>query len=164
MVPDEFPQDAAHAHLFLGSQLLTCDDGIIDFLHHVFLKCHLHNLIAQVDEGDARGVVAAVHDHVDSVSELLVVVEEMNGICIVIHSGFVLEYGAKIGIISKLATFWPTDRHFFTPYINMSRRFRIFAGESKDHENRQPNTDIDCYLGPRCSGLLRALGGFAQGD
>ena len=130
MVPDEFPQDAAHAHLLFGSKFFARDDRIIGFLHLVFLECHLHDLIAKINEGDACGVVTAVHDHVDSVSELLVVVEEMNGIGVVIHSSFVLDYGAKIGIISKLATFWSTSEHFFTPYINMSGRFRTFAGEN----------------------------------
>ncbi len=87
MVPDEFPQDAAHAHLLLGSQLLARDGGVlIGFLDLMFLEGHLNNLVAQVDEGDARGVVAAVHNHVDSVSEFLVVVEELNGIGVVIHS------------------------------------------------------------------------------
>ena len=85
MVPDEFPQDAAHAYLLLGSKLFARDDCILSFLHHVLLKCHLHDLIAQVNKSDARGVVAAVHNHVDSVSHLLVVVEEMYGICVVIH-------------------------------------------------------------------------------
>ena len=86
VVPDEFPQDAAHAHLLLGSKLFARDNCIVGFLHHILLERHLHNLIAQVDEGDARGMVAAVHYHVDSVSHFLVVVEEMNGIGVVIHS------------------------------------------------------------------------------
>ena len=130
MVPDEFPQDTAHTNLLLGSQFLAGDGGVfVGFLHLVLLEGHLYELVAQVDEGDARGVIAAVHHHIDSVSEFLIVIEEMNGIGVVIHSSFILEYGAKIGIISKLATFWPTDRHFFTPYINMSRRFRTFAPE-----------------------------------
>ena len=106
VVPDEFPQDAAHLHLLLGSQFLTGDDHALRFLHLVLLESYLDKLVAKVDEGDARGVVAAVHHHIDSVSEFLVVIEEMYGICVVIHSGFVLEYGAKIGNISKLATFW----------------------------------------------------------
>ena len=87
MVPNEFPQDATHTNLLLGSEFLTGDGGvIIELFHLVLLESHLDKLVAQVDEGDARGVVAAVHHHIDSVSELLVVVEEMNGIGVVIHS------------------------------------------------------------------------------
>ena len=86
VVPDEFPQDAAHAHLFLGSQFLARDGGvIIELFHLVLLESHLDKLVAKVDKGDARGVVAAVHHHIDSVSEFLVIVEEMNGIGVVIH-------------------------------------------------------------------------------
>ena len=160
MVPDEFPQDAAHTDLLLGREFLTGDGGvIIELFHLVLLESHLNKLVTEVDEGDARGVVAAVHHHIDSVSELLVVVEEMNGIGVVIHICFILEYGAKIGIISKLATFWPTMEHFFTPYINMSRRFRTFAPKFEQNGYRIIG-HVDC----RRSGLLRALGDFAQGD
>ena len=127
VVPDEFPQDAAHADLLLRSQFLTRDNRIVGFFHLVLLECHLHHLIAQVHKGDARGVVAAVHNHVDSVSQFLIIIEEMYGIGVVIHSRIVLEYGAKIGIISELATFWLINEDFFTPYINISRRFRTFA-------------------------------------
>lgn len=160
MVPDEFPQDATHTDLLLGCEFLTGDGGVIIKLFHlVLLESHLNKLVTEVDEGDARGVVAAVHHHIDSVSELLVVVEEMNGIGVVIHICFILEYGAKIGIISKLATFWPTMEHFFTPYINMSRRFRTFAPKFEQNGYRIIGR-VDC----RRSGLLRALGDFAQGD
>ena len=87
VVPDEFPQDAAHTDLLLGGELLAGDGGvIIELFHLVLLKSHLNKLVAKVDEGDARGVVAAVHHHIDSVSELLIIVEEMNGIGVVIHS------------------------------------------------------------------------------
>ena len=85
VVPNEFPQDAAHLHLLLGSQLLARNDHVIWFLYLVLLESELNKLVAQVDEGDALGVVAAVHNHVDSVSHFLVVVEEMYGICVVIH-------------------------------------------------------------------------------
>ena len=91
MVPDEFPQDAAHTDLLLGCELLAGDGGvIIELFHLVLLESHLNKLVTEVDEGDARGVVAAVHHHIDSVSELLIVVEEMNGIGVVIHSCFIL--------------------------------------------------------------------------
>ena len=87
MVPDEFPQDTAHTDLLLGGELLAGDGGVIvELFHLVLLESHLNKLVTEVDEGDARGVVAAVHHHIDSVSELLVVVEEMNGIAVVIHS------------------------------------------------------------------------------
>ena len=125
MVPDEFPQDAAHTDLLLGGEFLACDDRIIGFLHHVLLKSHLHHLIAQVDEGNARGVVAAVHYHVDSVSKLLVVVEEMNGICIVIHSGFVLNDGANIGFFLKRTNWQPKKPNFFHTYINICSTFFV---------------------------------------
>ena len=102
MAPDEFPQDATHTDLFLGCEFLTGDGGvIIELFHLVLLESQLDKLVAEVDEGDARGVVAAVHHHIDSVSEFLVVVEEMNGSGVVIHICFILEYGAKIGIISN---------------------------------------------------------------
>ena len=91
VVPDEFPQDAAHTDLLLGGEFLTGDGGvIIEFIHLVLLESHLDKLVTEVDESDACGVVAAVHHHIDSVSELLVVVEEMNGIGVVIHSCFIL--------------------------------------------------------------------------
>ena len=158
MVPDEFPQDAAHTDLLLSCELLAGDGGvIIELFHLVLLESQLDKLVAEVDEGDASGVVAAVHHHIDSVSELLVVVEEMNGIGVVIHICFILEYGAKIGIISKLATFWPTMEHFFTPYINMSRRFRTFAPKFEQNGYRIIG-HVDC----RRSGLHRALGHFGQ--
>ena len=117
MIPDKFPQDTAHAHLLLGGKFFARDDRIFNFLHLIFLESHLHNLIAKVDEGDARGMVAAVHNHVDSVSQFLIVIEEMYGISVVIHGCSVLDDGAKIGIISELTTFWSSDGHFFTPYI-----------------------------------------------
>ena len=91
MVPDEFPKDATHANLLFGSEFLTGDGGvIIELFHLVLLESHLNKLVTEVDEGDASGVVAAVHHHIDSVSELLVVVEEMNGIGVVIHICFFL--------------------------------------------------------------------------
>ena len=91
VVPDEFPQDAAHTDLLLGGELLAGDGGvIIELFHLVLLESQLDKLVAEVDEGDARSVVAAVHHHIDSVSEFLVVVEEMNGIGVVIHSCFFL--------------------------------------------------------------------------
>ena len=91
MVPDEFPQDTAHTDLLLGGKFLTGDGGVVvELFHLVLLESHLDKLVAKVDEGDASGVVAAVHHHIDSVSELLVVVEEMNGIGVVIHSCFIL--------------------------------------------------------------------------
>ena len=127
VVPDEVPQNAAHHHLFFGSQLLAGDDHALGLLHLVLLKGELDNLVAQVDKGDACGVVAAAHNHVDSVSQFPLGVEEMYGKCVVSHSRFDLDDGAKIVIISKLATFWHYREHFFTPYINMSRRFHIFA-------------------------------------
>ena len=91
MVPDEFPQDATHTDLFLGCEFLAGDGGvIIELFHLVLLESQLDKLVAEVDEGDASGVVAAVHHQIDSFSELLVVVEEMNGIGVVIHSCFIL--------------------------------------------------------------------------
>ena len=160
MVPDELPQNTAHTDLLFGGEFLTGYGGVVvELFHLVLLESHLNKLVTEVDEGDARGVVAAVHHHIDSVSELLVVVEEMNGIGVVIHICFILEYGAKIGIISKLATFWPINKHFFTPYINMSQRFRTFAPKFEQNGYRIIG-HVDC----RRSGLLRALGDFAQGD
>ena len=100
MVPNEFPKDAAHLHLLLGGQLLTGDDHAIGFFHLVFLKGDLDKLVAKVDEGDAGSVVAAVHNHVDSVSHFLCVVEEVYGICVVIHICSVLIDGANIGNFS----------------------------------------------------------------
>ena len=85
VVPDEFPPDAADVHLLFGGKFLARHDHAFGFLYLVLLESYLDKLVAQVDEGDARGVVAAVHNHNDSVSEFLVVVEEMNGICVVIH-------------------------------------------------------------------------------
>ena len=125
MVPDEFPQDAAHFHLLFWGKLLACDDHALGFLHLVLLKSELNKLVAQVDEGDARGVVAAVHYHVDSVSKLLVVVEEMNGICIVIHSGFVLNDGANIGFFLKRTNWQPKKPNFFHTYINICSTFFV---------------------------------------
>ena len=129
MIPDEFPQDAAHAHLLLRSQFLAGDNRIVGFLHLVLLEGHLHDLIAQVDEGDARGVVAAVQHHIDSFSELLVIIEEMDGVCVVIHSGIILNDGANIGIFLKRASRRTKKPNFFHTYINMSLRFCTFAPE-----------------------------------
>ena len=101
VVPDEFPQDAANAHLFLGCEFHVGDGGVfIMLLHLVLLESQLHELIAKVDESDARSVVAAIHDHHDSVSQFLVVVEEMHWICVEIHSCFVLVDDANIVIFS----------------------------------------------------------------
>ena len=130
VVPNKFPQDAAHHDLFFGSQFLAGDDYTLGFLHLVLLKGELDKLVAQIDESDARCVVAAVHNHVDSVSQFLFGIEEMYRKCVVIHGHSILDDGAKIGIILRLATIRPRGKYFFTPYINMSRRFRIFAGES----------------------------------
>ena len=85
MVPDEFPQDATHAHLLPGSKFLARDDGVGRDLYLVFLKAQLDDLIAQADKSDARGVVATVHHHQDSFSEFLIVVEEMYGTIVVVH-------------------------------------------------------------------------------
>ena len=104
-VPDEFPQDAAHAHLLLGGQLLTRDDAVFRNHHLVLLEADLDNLIAQVDKSDARGVVTAFHHHQDSVSELLVAVEEMYGIGVVFHGAYVLVDDANIGFLSKQTNF-----------------------------------------------------------
>ena len=91
MIPDELPQDATHADLLLRSQFLTRNGGIIiELFHLVLLKSHLNKLVAKVDEGDASSVVAAFHHQIDSVSQFLIVIEEMNGICIVIHNCSVL--------------------------------------------------------------------------
>ena len=124
MIPDEFPQDAAHAHLLLGGQLLACDDGVGRNLHLVFLEAQLDDLVAQADKSDARRLVATVHHHKDSFSHFIVVVEEMNWIGVVFHGAYVLVDDANIGFFFKHAT-------FFTPYINISRRFRTFADENR---------------------------------
>ena len=87
MVPDEFPKDAAHTDLLLGGEFLTgYGSVVVELFHLVLLESQLDKLVAEVDEGDARGMVTAVHHHIDSVSELLIIVEEMNGIGVVIHS------------------------------------------------------------------------------
>jgi len=81
VVPDQLPEDAAHAHLVLGGEFLADDGGVLVGLFHlVLLEGHLHDLIAKIDKGDALGMVAAVHHHVDSVSEFLIVIEELYGI------------------------------------------------------------------------------------
>ena len=101
MVPDEFPQDATHTDLFLRSKFLIGNGGVfVKLLHLVLLESQLHELVAKVDESDARSVVAAIHDHHDSVSQFLVVVEEMHWICVEIHSCFVLVDDANIVIFS----------------------------------------------------------------
>lgn len=101
MVPDEFPQDAANTHLFLGREFHVGDSSVfIMLLHLVLLESQLHELVAKVDESDARSVIAAIHDHHDSVSQFLVVVEEMHWICVEIHSCFVLVDDANIVIFS----------------------------------------------------------------
>ena len=127
VVPDEFPQDAAHLHLFLGSQFLTGDDHALGSFHLVLLKGNLNKLVAQVDEGDAGGVVAAVHNHVDSVSHFLCVVKEMYGICVVVHIFSNLIDGANIGNFLKRASWRTKIPNFFHTYINMSFRFLTFA-------------------------------------
>lgn len=125
MVPDEFPQDAAHLHLFLGSQFLTGDDHALGSFHLVLLKGNLNKLVAQVDEGDAGGVVAAVHNHVDSVSHFLCVIEEMYGICVVIHSCSNLNDGANIGNFLKRASWRTKIPNFFHTYINIYLAFFV---------------------------------------
>lgn len=125
VVPDEFPQDAAHLHLFLGSQFLTGDDHALGSFHLVLLKGNLNKLVAQVDEGDASGVVAAVHNHVDSVSHFLCVIEEMYGICVVIHSCSNLNDGANIGNFLKRASWRTKIPNFFHTYINIYLAFFV---------------------------------------
>ena len=129
MVPNEFPEDAAHLHLLLGGQLFTGDDHALGLLHLVLLKGNLNKLVAQVDKGDAGGMVAAVHNHVDSVSHFLCIVEEMYGICVVIHICSNLIDGANIGNFLKRASRQPKNPNFFHTYINMSLRFLTFAPE-----------------------------------
>lgn len=121
MVPDEFPQDAADAHLFLRCEFLIGDGGVfVKLFHLMFLESQLHKLVAKVDESDARSVVAAIHDHHDSVSQFLVVVEEMHWICVVIHSCFMLVGDANIVFFSKQATFLP-DSYVFLHLILICR-------------------------------------------
>jgi hypothetical protein len=48
----------------------------------------------------------------------------MNWIGVVFHGAYVLVDDANIGFFFKHAT-------FFTPYINISRRFRTFADENR---------------------------------
>lgn len=86
MFPNELPKNAAYPDLVLGGKLLTGDGGVfIGLLHLMFLKSHLHKLIAEVDEGDALGMIATVHHHVDPDSELLIAVEELHWIGVVFH-------------------------------------------------------------------------------
>ena len=86
MVPNEFPQDAAHAHLLLGGKFLACDDGILWDHFLDVLETHLYNLIAQVHKGDAYRLVAAFDNHENSRSQLFVIVKEMHRFGIVIHN------------------------------------------------------------------------------
>ena len=46
MIPDEFPQDATHAHLLLGSQFFARDGGVfVGFLHLILLEGYLNELV-----------------------------------------------------------------------------------------------------------------------
>ena len=76
-------------------------------------------------------LVAAFDDHENSISQLLIVVEEMHRLGIVIHSYSFLDYGAKIALFSKRTTILKAQKYFFTPYYNMSRRFCTFAAEKR---------------------------------
>ena len=156
MVPDEFPQDAAHAHLLLGGQLLARDDAVFGDHHLVLLEADLDDLIAQVDEGDARGVVAAFHHHQDSVSELLVAVEEMYGIGVVFHGAYVLVDDANIGVLSKQTNF----SHLI---INIGGLFLYLCSQIDEHQEYvQRSIDTFDHLGCRRGGLLCAMGNFSQ--
>ena len=128
MVPDEFPQDAADANLFLAGKLFAGVDRILEIGERAVADGLLPDLVAKTVESDTRRGVVTLDDDFHQVFQSLVVVKGVDRICIVIHSGFVLNESANIGNYLKQATFRPLQKHFFTPYINMSRRFRIFAG------------------------------------
>ena len=128
VVPDEFPQDAADANLFLAGKLFAGVDRILEIGKRAVADGLLPDLVAKTVESDTRRSVVTLDDDFHQVFQSLVVVKGVDRICIVIHSGFVLNESANIGNYLKQATFRPLQKHFFTPYINMSRRFRIFAG------------------------------------
>lgn len=86
MIPDEFPQDTAHAHLLPWGEFFARDDGVRWNHHLVLLETNLDDLIAQVHKSDAYRLVAAFDDHENSISQFLIVVEEMHWFGIVIHN------------------------------------------------------------------------------
>ena len=156
MVPDEFPQDAADAHLLLGGQFLARDDGVGRNLHLVFLEAQLDDLVAQADKSDARRLVATVHHHKDSFSHFIVVVEEMNWIGVVFHGAYVLVDDANIGVLSKQTNF----SHLI---INIGGLFLYLCSQIDEHQEYvQRSIDTIDHLGRRRGGLLCAMGNFSQ--
>ena len=106
----------------------------------MLLESHLHNLVAQVDEGDASGVVAAVHHHQDSFSELLVVVEEMDGVGVVIHSFFCFGIWCKDRDYFETCNNLALLRTLFYTFINMSYRFLYFCQQIQETMNSETLT------------------------
>ena len=96
VIPNHLLQNTAHADLVLRREFLAGERRVlVSLLHLMLLKGHLHDLVAQVDKSDTRSVVAAVHHHIDSFSEFLVVVKELYWICVVVHNAVFVVNGYK---------------------------------------------------------------------
>ena len=101
MLKDEFPKDAADAHLVFGGKLVVGISGALGVVHRMVVDSLLPDLVAQVDEGDAVGVLTTFDELEDAVLQVLVVEKDVDWIGIVVHGFSVLVYGAKIGQISE---------------------------------------------------------------
>ena len=85
VIPNEFPQDAADAHLVFGGKLVVGIGGVHGVGHRMVVDGLLPDLEAQVDEGDAVGVFAAFDELEDAVLQVLVVEKDVDWIWIVVH-------------------------------------------------------------------------------
>ena len=60
VIPDQFPQDSAHANLIVSTKFLTGKGGVfVSLLHPMLLKSDLNQLITKVDKRNTRSMVTA---------------------------------------------------------------------------------------------------------
>ena len=96
MLPNEFPQEAAHAHLVLRGEFVTRVSGVFRVVHGMVVDSLLADVVAQVGERGARKRFVAVDEGQKALLQILVIEENMDWVGIVIHDSFVLNDGANI--------------------------------------------------------------------
>ena len=86
VLPDELPEEAAEAHLVLGGEFLAGVDRVFEVGQSTVANGLLPHLMAKIKESSTRGCVVLLYDDLDEVLQSLVVVKDVDWVCVVIHS------------------------------------------------------------------------------
>ena len=105
VLPDEFPQEAAHTELVFRGEFVIRIDGAVGVGYGMVVDGLLADVEAEGVEGGARRGVVADDEREEALLQILVVEKDVDRICVVIHDGFVLIDGANIGVSIGICKF-----------------------------------------------------------